>query len=54
MADDSGKPVPNEIIHASDIYSKEEVNNLIMDPTANTVTVCVGYDQDILGGYVIE
>lgn len=26
---ESGKPVPNEIIHASDIYSKQEVVDLI-------------------------
>lgn len=35
----------------SDIYTKSEVDNLIKDPTANTMTSCVGYEDDILGGY---
>lgn len=35
----------------SDRYTKAEVNNLIKDPTYNTTTSCVGYGEDILGGY---
>lgn len=31
--------------------TKEEVTEMIQDPTANTPGVCVGYGQDILGGY---
>ncbi len=34
---ESGKPVPNEIIHASDIYSKDEVNDLIADKTRSNL-----------------
>lgn len=35
----------------SDRYTKAEVDKLIKDPTANTTASCVGYDDDILGGY---
>ena len=52
---ESGKPSKDEIIHANDIlnnfYDKTAVDNLIKDPTANTMVSCVGYDDDILGGY---
>ena len=52
---ESSKPKPNEIVHANDIlnnyYDKTTVDGLIKDPTANTMTDCVGYEGDILGGY---
>ena len=48
---DSGKPTAGEIIHANDVYSKDTVDNLIRDPTYNTPSACVGYGQDVLGGY---
>lgn len=32
----------------------QKVRELVKDPTANTMTACIGYDQDILGGYDIE
>lgn len=35
----------------ADRYTKKEVDNLIKDPTYNTTASCVGYDEDILGGY---
>ena len=38
-------------IETKDIYTKKEVNNLIEDPTYNTPSACVGYGQDVLGGY---
>ena len=34
---ESGKPVPNEIIHASDVYSKQEVADLITDKTRSNL-----------------
>lgn len=34
---ESGKPVPGEVIHASDIYSKDEVNDLIADKTRSNL-----------------
>ena len=46
MAEDSHNiPYKGEKIHAQDIW------NALLDPTANTTVACVGYDQDILGGY---
>ena len=48
---ESGKPTPNEIIHSTDVYSKDTVDNLIKDPTYNTPSACVGYGLDVLGGY---
>ena len=48
---DSNEPVAGEIIHASDVYSKDTVDNLIKDPTYNTPSACVGYGLDVLGGY---
>lgn len=53
--DESGKPKSDEIIHADDIlknyYDMKTVDGLISDPSYNTTSACVGYDQDILGGY---
>ena len=37
--------------HDEYYYRKEKVTEMIQDPTANTPGVCVGYGQDILGGY---
>ena len=47
----TGELIKNGKIYANDIYSKIQVDNLIKDPTYNTTTACVGYDQDVLGGY---
>lgn len=42
---------PESHNHDEYYYRKEKVTEMIQDPTANTPGVCVGYGQDILGGY---
>ena len=42
---------PESHNHDNYYYRKEQVTEMIQDPTANTPGSCVGYGQDILGGY---
>lgn len=37
--------------HDEYYYRKYQVTEMVQDPTANTPGSCVGYGQDILGGY---
>ena len=49
--EESEKSVPGEVIHASDICSKDTVDDLVKDPTRNTPSACVGYSLGVLRGY---
>ena len=47
----TGELTKDKTIYARDLHSRTQVDNLIKDPTYNTPSACVGYDEDILGGY---
>lgn len=42
---------PESHNHDEYYYRKEQVTEMVQDPTANTPGSCVGYGQDVLGGY---
>ena len=46
-----GSYTPSTHNHDEYYYRKEQVTEMVQDPTANTPGSCVGYGQDVLGGY---